>query len=340
MQMNSIINIGTRAIGRKEPVFIIAEAGVNHFGNIEIAKHLVDMAVIARADAVKFQIFKTENLISAVAPDWIDRLKSKELPYEAFTVLREYCSKKEITFLATAHDEESLDFLQTLDPPAYKIGSGEVANRAYIRKIACLGKPVIVSTGMYTRKDIQATLSIFSKSNNRDLVLLHCTTCYPPTPEEINLRAIGAIQKEFGCPVGYSDHSIGVDIVLAAVALGACVIEKHITVSKTMPGSQDCPVSCDERDLIEMVNSIRKLEKALGTGIKAPAARELQSRNWARKSVVAKVAIKKGTAITADMLTLKRPGTGIDPGMMRSVIGKKASRNIAADTLVSMDDLN
>lgn len=337
--MNRVVKIGDRKIGPNMPVFVIAEAGVNHFGNIEIAKHLIDMAVLARVDAVKFQIFKTENLISSIAPDWIDRLKPKELPFDAFLRLRNYCAKKGIMFLATAHDEESLDFLQTLDPPAFKVGSGEVSNRSYISKIAGMHKPVILSTGMYTVQDIQTVHSIFSKANNKDLILLHCTTCYPPVPEDINLRAINSIQKKFACPVGYSDHSIGVDVVLAAVAIGACVIEKHIAVSKNMPGSQDCPVSCDERDLVEMVNSIRKLEKALGTGEKAPSARELQSRNWARKSVVAKVAIRKGTIITADMLTLKRPGTGMEPGMINTVIGKKASRNIAVDALISTDDL-
>jgi N-acetylneuraminate synthase/N,N'-diacetyllegionaminate synthase len=333
------VRIDDRVVGSGNPVFVIAEAGVNHFGNIEIAKHLINMAVIARADAVKFQIFKTENLVSSVAPDWIERLKPKELPYDAFKYLKEYCEQKGIMFLATAHDDESLDFYNSLNPVAYKIGSGEVSNTPYLRKIAKNKKPVILSTGMYDMDDVREAVKIFLSEGNNNLVLLHCITCYPPVPEDINLKAINTMQKEFKCPVGYSDHTIGNDIVLAAVAIGASVIEKHIAVSKNAPGSQDCPVSCDERDLIEMVNSIRKIEKALGTGIKSPSERELKSREWARKSVAAKVDIKKGDVITEDMLTLKRPGTGISPKDIDRVIGHRAKKDIKMDSLLKFDDL-
>jgi len=338
-RLSNRVKIGSREIGLGNPVFIIAEAGVNHFGNVEIAKHLVDMAVIARADAVKFQIFKTENLVSSVAPDWIERLKPKELPYDAFKYLKEYCEQKGIMFLATAHDDESLDFYNSLNPIAYKIGSGEVSNTPYLRKIAKKKKPVILSTGMYDMGDVRDAVNIFLDEGNTNLILLHCITCYPPVPEDINLKVINTLQKEFGCPVGYSDHTIGNDIVLAAVAVGASVIEKHIAVSKKTPGSQDCPVSCDERDLIEMVNSIRKIEKAVGSGIKVPSERELKSKEWARKSIVAKVDIKKGDVITEDMLTLKRPGTGISPKDISKVIGRKAKKDIKMDSLLKFDDL-
>ncbi|MEW6740297.1 MAG: N-acetylneuraminate synthase family protein [Nitrospirota bacterium] len=333
------VRIEERVVGLGNPVFVIAEAGVNHFGNIEIAKHLIDMAVIARADAVKFQIFKTENLVSSVAPDWIERLKPKELPYDAFKYLKEYCEQKGIMFLATAHDDESLDFYNSLNPIAYKIGSGEVSNTPYLRKVAKKKKPVILSTGMYDMDDVRDAVNIFLDEGNTNLILLHCITCYPPVPEDINLKVINALQKEFGCSVGYSDHTIGNDMVLAAVAVGASVIEKHIAVSKNAPGSQDCPVSCDERDLIEMVNSIRKIEKAIGTGIKFPSERELKSKEWARKSVVAKVDIKKGDVITEDMLILKRPGTGISPKDIDKVIGRIAKRNIKIDSLLQFDDV-
>lgn len=338
--LNKTVRIGSREIGAGMPVFIIAEAGVNHLGNIEIAKHLVDMAVISRADAVKFQIFRTENLVSSVAPDWIDRLKPKELPYDAFVVLKEYCRKKNIIFMATAHDEESLDFLRSLEPPAYKIGSGEVSNTDYIRKVAGFGKPVILSTGMYSMDDVRKAVQLFEEQQNRDLVLLHCVTCYPPAPEDINLFAMGALTREFNCPVGYSDHSIGIDIVLAAAALGASVIEKHIAVSKSTPGSQDCLVSCDERDLAEMVNSIRRIEKALGSGSKMPSEKELISRQWARKSVVAKTAIRKGELITESMLLCKRPGTGIAPDQISTVLGRRAAKDIPADSLIRPEDLS
>lgn len=337
--LKKTVQTGGREIGSGNPVFVIAEAGVNHFGNIEIAKYLIDMAVIARADAVKFQIFKTENLISSIAPDWIERLKPKELPYDAFEYLKEYCEQKGIMFLATAHDDESLDFYSSLNPVAYKIGSGEVSNTPYLRKIAKKKKPVILSTGMYDMDDVREAVNIFLDEGNSNLILLHCITCYPPVPEDINLKAINTMQKEFKCPVGYSDHTIGNDMVLAAVAVGASVIEKHIAVSKNAPGSQDCPVSCDERDLIEMVNSIRKMEKALGTGIKTPSEKELKSKDWARKSVVAKVGIKKGDVITEDMLTLKRPGTGISPKDISKVIGRRTKRNIKIDSLIKFEDL-
>lgn len=338
-KLSNMVKIGSREIGSGSPVFVIAEAGVNHFGNVEIAKHLIDMAVIARADAVKFQIFKTENLVSSVAPDWIERLKPKELPYDAFKYLKEYCEQKGIMFLATAHDDESLDFYNSLNPVAYKIGSGEVSNTPYLRKIAEKKKPVILSTGMYDMDEVRDAVNIFLDVGNTNLVLLHCITCYPPVPEDINLRAINTLQKEFKCPVGYSDHTIGNDMVLAAAAVGASVIEKHIAVSKNAPNSQDCPVSCDERDLIEMVNSIRKIEKALGTGIKKPSERELKGKEWARKSIVAKVDIKKGDVITEDMLILKRPGTGISPKDIDRVIGRRTKKDIKIDSIIKFEDL-
>ncbi|MEW6417022.1 MAG: N-acetylneuraminate synthase family protein [Nitrospirota bacterium] len=337
--LKKVVEIVDRKIGSGNPVFIIAEAGVNHFGNIEIAKHLIDMAVIARADAVKFQIFKTENLVSSVAPDWIERLKPKELPYNAFKYLKEFCDKKGIIFLASAHDEESLDFYSSLNPPAYKIGSGEVSNAGYLRKVAEFKKPVILSTGMYDMDDVRDAVDIFLSEGSNSLIILHCITCYPPAPEDINLRAINTLQKEFGCPVGYSDHTIGNDIVLAAVAIGASIIEKHIAVSRNAPGSQDCLVSCDDKGLIEMVNSIRKIEKAIGNGNKVPSEREMKSKDWARKSIVAKVDIKKDDLITRDMLTLKRPGTGISPKNILKVIGHRAKRTIKADSLLKFEDI-
>jgi N,N'-diacetyllegionaminate synthase len=339
VKFNPTVSIGSKRIGTGHPVFIVAEAGVNHFGNMEIAKHLIQMAILARADAVKFQIFKTGNLISNVAPHWIERLRPKELPYPAFSELSRHCQDKGIPFLATAHDEESFEYLKTLDPPAYKIGSGEVSNLDFLRKIAQCQKPVLLSTGMYGMDEVREAAEVFLQIGNRNLVLLHCITCYPPLPEEINLRAMTALRKEFGCPVGYSDHSTGTDIVLAAVALGASVIEKHIAVSKQAPNSQDCPVSCDAQDLIEMTDSIRKIESALGSGEKKPSARETQSKDWARKSIVAKEGIGRGEIITEVMLTLKRPGTGLGPDQLGGVLGKRAKRDIPRDSLLSEDDL-
>lgn len=338
-KLKKVVEIDRKRIASGSPVFVIAEAGVNHFGNIEIAKHLIDMAVIARADAVKFQIFKTENLVSSVAPDWIERLKPKELPYPAFKILKDYCEKKSIIFLATAHDDESFDFLKTLNPPAYKIGSGEVSNVEYLKKIARQKKTVILSTGMHDIDDVREAVGIFLSEGNDNLAILHCVTCYPPAPEDINVKAIHTLQKEFQCPVGYSDHTMGNDIVLAAVAIGASIIEKHIAVSKNAPGSQDCLVSCEEKDLIELVNSIRKIEKAMGTGEKIPSDRELKSKEWARKSIVAKRDICKGETITGDMLILKRPGNGMSPRKIPDIVGRRAKNDIKADTLLCCDDI-
>lgn len=341
-KLSRVVKIGGKEIGRGRPAFIIAEAGVNHFGRMELARHLVDMAVLAGADAVKFQVYKTENLIASTVPEWPhwrDRLKPKELPYAAFEELKEYCGRKGIIFFATAHDEESLEFLRTLAPPAYKIGSGEVSNPGYLRKVARLGRPVVLSTGMYDMEDVREAADIFLSEGCRELVLLHCVTSYPPLPEEINLKAMASLSREFGCPVGYSDHTVGNDMVLAAAALGAAAIEKHIAVSKNAPNSQDCPVSCDERDLIELVNSVRKVEKALGSGVKTPSPGEAKGRAWARKSITAAVDIKKGQRITEGMLVMKRPGTGMSPKEIDSVMGKTACRNIPKDTLLCPGDL-
>lgn len=339
MNLKKTVYIGDRPVGSGFPTFVVAEAGVNHFGNVEIAKHLIDMSVIARADAVKFQIFKTENLISSETTEWVNRLKPKELPFESFERLQKYCRQKKMMFLATAHDEESLDFYSSLDPPAFKIGSGEVSNPDFLRRVARFQKPVILSTGMYDIEDVFAAVDIFLSEGNREIVLLHCITCYPALAEDINLRVIHTLQKEFNCPVGYSDHSIGNDIALAAVSLGASVIEKHIAVSKNTPGSQDCPVSCDERDLIELVNSTRKIEIALGSGDKKPSDREALSRLWARKSIVAKIDIQKGETIRRDMLCMKRPGSGLAPTDIAKVVGNRAIRHIKADTLISLEDI-
>ncbi|MCF8037720.1 MAG: N-acetylneuraminate synthase family protein [Desulfohalobiaceae bacterium] len=337
MPFHKEVCIEDNVVGPGHPVFIIAEAGVNHFGRIELAEHLIDIAVLAGADAVKFQIFKTENLISSAAPDWIRRMKSKELPYQDFARLQKYCLQKNIIFLATAHDEESFDFLVTLEPKAFKIGSGEIANPLFLQKIAVEQKPVILSTGMYTLDDVHRALDIFSRAENEDLILLHCNTAYPPQPDEINLRAIEAMSGEFACPIGYSDHNVGIDITLAAVAIGARVIEKHIALDRNAPGSQDCPVSCDQKGLVDLVNGIRRVEMALGSYEKKPSKAEQKSRDWARKSIVAGTDILEGQTIQEDMLVFKRPGTGISPELLSTVVGKKARRRIDRDTLLSLD---
>ncbi len=335
-----IVNIAGRSIGDSFPSFIIAEIGVNHFGNISLAKQLIDNAISARVDAVKFQIYKTENLVSSSTKDWIDRLKPKELPYQAFYELKNYCDERGIMFLATAHDSESFDYLKKLDIPAYKIGSGEISNLNFIRTIASEGKPVILSTGMYSISDVEKTLEIFKEVGNRELILLHCVTCYPTMPEEANLLAMNTLKHEFECPVGYSDHTLGYDIPLGAAALGANCIEKHFTICTTTLGSQDSLVSVEPNDLVKMVASIRRIEASLGTGVKEPILREEMSKKWARKSVVTLKKIYSGDTIQKDMLTTKRPGTGISPDEIDKIIGRLVKYDLEQDHLLSWEDLN
>jgi len=328
------ILIDRRLVGNGQPVFIVAEAGVAHFGKVEKALSLVDLAVEAGADAVKFQIFRTDSLISTEAMDWKARLSTRELPYEAFPDIKRYCAKRNIIFFATAHDEDSLVFLDKLEPPLYKIGSGEVKNWAFIKRIAQKGKPVIVSTGMYTLKDVQRVVNLFKEANNPSLMLLHCVTSYPTRPGNVNLATIPAMSKGFGAITGYSDHTEGIHFPLAAVALGAKIIEKHIALDFNVPNAQDWKVSCGLHSLSEMVMQIRDIEKGLGDGQKKVALSEEKSILWARKSIVAVRSIATGETITEQVLAYKRPGSGIAPNELDNVVGKKAKKPIGADTLI------
>lgn len=336
---NKTIKINNKAVGEGQPVFVIAEAGVNHFGSMDKAKRLIDVAVNSKADAFKIQVFKTENLISCESNEWRDRLKPKELTYEEVREIRELCQLRGIIFLATAHEEESLSFIESLDVPAYKIGSGEINNLPFIREIARKKKPVIISTGMYTLEEIGQALEVIMSEDNRDIIILHCVTIYPSPPKEVNLKAIDTIKKEFNVLVGYSDHTVGHEIPLAAVAKGACMIEKHITIDRDVPNAQDWKVSCGPEDFTQFISSIRNIEAALGTGIKSPSEIELKNKLWARKSIVATVDINKGDIITDTMLCTKRPGHGIIPAETNKIIGMKAKVNIKKDTLIKWDHL-
>ena len=337
-EFSKTFDIAGRTVGENCPVYIVAEAGVAHFGSVEKAKNLVDLAAAANVDAVKFQVFKTGDLICAESEEWINRLASKELPYKAFVDISEYCKKKGITFFATAHDEASLDFLDELDVPVYKIGSGEVDNWPFIKKVAKKGKPVILSTGMYTWEQIKKAVEFFSEANNPDLAILHCVTSYPTEPDFVNLRAINTISR-LGVIAGYSDHTRGFHFPLAATALGAAIIEKHITLDFDVPNAQDWKVSCGPEDLHLMVGWIREIEAGLGHGEKEPCYAEKQSLAWARKSLVAACDIVAGPAITRDMLVSKRPGTGISPADTQKVIGKKAVADIKKDTVITWEHL-
>lgn len=338
--MNKTIHIGKRDIGPNHPVWIIAEAGVNHFGKLDRAFKLVDMAVEAGADVFKTQVYKTENMISAVAPEWQARMKSKEMSYEDMAKLFDYCEDRGIQFLASAHDLESVDFLEKLGVLAYKIGSGEKDNPEFLKYVGRKGRPVILSTGMHTLKDVRADVEALSSVGCKDVALLHCTTLYPTEPADVNLRALDVLRANFPCPIGYSDHTIGTDAVLAAVARDACIIEKHIALERDVPNTWDPIVSCDARELKEMVRNIRKIEQLLGAADKKPVPREKESIQWARKSIVAKVFIPRGTVLTEDMLCTKRPGKGIPPSRISKIVGKRANVPILPDTPISSDFLS
>ena len=341
MQFNSIIkiNIDNKFIGVGGEVFIVAEAGVNHFGSMKKAKSLVDMAVDAGADAFKLQVYNTEKLVSRVSPDWINRLKPKELSWDNIKVIQDYCNKSGIIFFATAHEETSLDFLESINVPLYKIGSGEVGNSQFIEKVAQKGKPVILSTGMYTISEIRKALDAIMNTGNRNTILLHCITSYPTPPDEVNLRAMDLIKSEFNVPVGYSDHTEGWYVPLAAVARGACVIEKHITLDRNVPNAQDWKVSCGREDFKEFIEAVRCVEKTIGKYEKSPSPTEVENKKWARKSIVSRQSISLGTVITRDMLCTKRPGTGIPPERINEVIGRRSTKEIEEDVLIDWDQV-
>nr|BDT26843.1 N-acetylneuraminate synthase [Bacteriovorax sp. HI3] len=331
-------------------VLIIAEAGVNHNGDIKIAKELVDQALLAGADIVKFQTFKAENLVTKsakmaeyqtkntnVSESQFAMLKRLELNEEEFIELKKYCELKGIEFLSTGFDLESLNFLKTLKMNLWKIPSGEITNLPYLEFIGKEGGLIIVSTGMCTFEEVDAALKalIEAGASREKLVVLHCTTDYPTSFSDVNLNAMRAIAERFGVPVGYSDHTNGIEVAIAAVALGATVIEKHFTLDKNMPGP-DHKASLNPEELKNLVDSVRNIEKALGSKDKKPTANELENIKVARKSVVARKEIKAGDIFSEENLTTKRPGTGISPMKIKEIYGKTAKRNFSEDEIVEL----
>jgi len=329
-------------------VFVIAEAGVNHNGSLKLAKELVDAAKDAGADCVKFQTFVSKNIVSknAVKAEYQkqqtepqesqqDMLKKLELSFDEFVELNEYCKSKSIEFMSTAFDFESIDFLDSLEMGTWKIPSGEITNLPYLIKVAKLNKPVILSTGMSTMEDIRSAVEIIKENGVSDLTILHCTTEYPTPFEDVNLKAMNTIREEFNVNIGYSDHTKGIEVPIAAVALGATVIEKHFTLDRNMEGP-DHKASLEPNELKAMVDSIRHIELALGNGMKQPAESEKKNMAVVRKSIVAKYNIKKGEVLTEDNLTVKRPGSGISPMKWYEVIGTKAVKDFNEDEMIEL----
>ncbi|MBF0219310.1 MAG: N-acetylneuraminate synthase [Gammaproteobacteria bacterium] len=330
-----------------QKTLIIAEAGVNHNGDLELARRLIDVAADAGADIVKFQTFNANRLVTRSAQkadyqrettdkaesqyDMLRRLELSELMHDE---LISHCEKRKISFFSTAFDIESVDLLVSLGQEHFKIPSGEITNLPYLRHIGRLGKAVTLSTGMATLGEIDAAIDLLEQAGTPrgKLTILHCTTEYPTPMSEVNLRAMQSIQAAFGVNVGYSDHTQGIEVAIAAVAMGASLIEKHFTLDRTLPGP-DHQASLEPHELKAMVTAIRNIELALGDGIKRLTPSEARNRPVVRKSLVAHRDIKAGEIITAENLTTKRPGTGISPMRWDEVIGRVAVRDFAADEL-------
>jgi len=331
-------------------VFIIAEAGVNHNGSIELAKCLVDSAAEAGADTVKFQTFRAEKMTSKFAPkaayqeettsgseSQLDMLKKLELDSNAHVEIIEYCRKKSIMFLSAPFDIESVDLLDKLGLEMFKIPSGGVTDLPYLERIGSLGKKVIMSTGMADLKEIEEALDVLTRSgtSKEDITILHCNTEYPTPVEDTNLAAMLTMKKVFKANVGYSDHTTGTEVPIAAVALGASMIEKHFTLDKGMEGP-DHRMSLEPHEFKSMVEAIRNIEKALGDGRKKPSKSEAGNRRIVRKSIVAGRDIKKGEIFTEENITAKRPGSGISPMRWHDVIGKVAKRDFRKDEVLTL----
>jgi len=331
------IKIAGKNIGKGQPVFIIAEAGINHDGRLEQAKELVKRATEVGADAVKFQIFKAEELYSERS-EHFELFKSMELSKNEWIEVAEMAQNLGIIFLSSSFDEESTDLLVDLGAPAFKVASGDLTHLPFLRYMAKKNKPIILSTGMSTVSEIDEALNAIYATGNKDVVLLHCISNYPANIENVNLRAINTLEQVFNVPVGFSDHTIGTLIPIVAASLGARVIEKHFTLNKNLHGP-DHKLSLDPAEFMQVVKSIRIIERALGDGVKAPCESEMRGRKMTRRSIMAKVYISKGTVITKDMLKIVRPGTGIEPKFVDIVIGRTAEVDIQADEIITWEKI-
>jgi N,N'-diacetyllegionaminate synthase len=343
------VRIGDRALGNGEPCFVIAEAGVNHNGDLRLAKKLVDIAKEAGADAVKFQTFRAEDVVTAGAgkadyqkrmtgaeESQLEMIRKLELAAGDNREIASHCRERDIMFLSTPFDPGSVDLLEEIGVAAYKIASGEITNFPLLRHIARKGKPVILSSGMSTLREVEKAVRCIECEGQHRIVLLHCTSNYPASVGSVNLKAIDTIRKAFGYPVGFSDHTEGIMASVLAASMGACIVEKHFTVDRDMSGP-DHRASLEPAELKALVKAIRDARAMMGDGIKRPDREEENTRRVARRSVVAGTDIEEGTVIGENMLSVKRPGTGIEPALMGEVVGKVARRRIGKDTLIGWE---
>jgi len=345
------VQLGKRVIGVGRRVFIIAEAGVNHNGDMELARQLVDAAAAAGADAVKFQTFKAEKVVGSsarqaryqvkntgVEESQLAMIRRLELDADRTALLREYCTRVGIEFLSTPFDEESADLLESLDVPAFKVGSGELTNHPFLSYLAGKGLPLLVSTGMANMKETEIAVAAIKEAGGRELCLLHCVSAYPAPPGESNLRAMTELRREFGVPVGWSDHTLGLHITVAAVALGASVVEKHFTLDRKLPGP-DHAASLEPEELAALVCQVREVESALGDGVKQCMPSERDTAAVARRSVHAAIDLATGHVLDAGDFQLLRPGTGIGANEIERLVGRKTLRRIPAGTMLSWSDV-
>lgn len=344
------VAIGRFRIGHGCPVFIIAEAGVNHNGDAAIGRRLIDAAIAAGADAVKFQSFRADALASKVAPKALyqlqttdrresqkEMLRQLELSRDDHETYARYCAERGILFLSTPFDETSADYLGDLGVPAVKISSTDVTNRFLLSHVGRMRIPVLLSTGMSTLDEVREAVAVLCAEGVDDIILLHCVSQYPADAKDANLRAITTLRSEFQVPVGFSDHTVGTAVALAAVAAGACVVEKHFTLDKGLPGP-DHKASLEPAELTDLVAGIRRVESYLGSGTKEPAESEKENRGIVRRSIAARKIIRCGEVITEEHLIALRPGTGISPMRRDTVIGRRARVEIAEGELLKNED--
>ena len=352
LKPENVLRIGDKQIGLGQPAFFIAEAGVNHNGNVENAKRLVDIAADAGADAVKFQTFRAQELASSAAPkatyqedhngadeSQLEMLKRLELSTEDFQEIEKHARLRGIIFLSTPFDAESVDMLDHLRIPAFKIPSGEITNWPLLEHIAAKNKPVILSTGMSYLSEVEQAIGVIRAAGCSHLAVLHCTSNYPAAAASSNLRAMQTISEMFNVPTGLSDHTLGMEMAIAAVAMGARIIEKHFTLDKSLPGP-DHQASLAPDELRSLIHSIREVESGMGDGIKRPTPSEEETRDVARRSIIARQEILKGTTIERQMLVFKRPGNGIPPSKLAEIVGRKVTRTIPADSKLEFEDLS
>ena len=331
-----------------ERIFIIAEIGVNHNGDINLAKKMIKSASECGVDAVKFQTFKSEELVTenARTADYQEEntnensqlamLKKLELSFDDFKELKDYSLKNGVIFISSPFDVNSVDLLETLDVPLYKLGSGELNNFELIDHVQKTNKPIIISTGMATLDEIKETYDFIENKDN--LIILHCITGYPTSFEEANLNFIKTLKSEFDVPIGFSDHSPGIELPIAAVALGACVVEKHFTLDKNLEGP-DHKASLNPKEFKAMVDAIRNIEVAMGDGVRKFSDNELEIKKVARKSIVLNQDVSKDMIIERGMLSIKRPGTGIPPKFIDDVVGKKLIKDLKSNNVLKWDYL-